>query len=483
MTKLSKGILVLLVVCIGFLSTDISGRTPIEGRVIQEYVQQVAVEVIEPTVEPTFTPVPTASPSPTITLSPGPVERVPLVPSPTIAPTQTPTTSPTPISITKTTSVEASGLDKLVPADSVFDSLLTPFVNEAQKRRAELAKTDADFAQRVDVALNDGRVNFLLFGYGETHEPPATEKALIGSHTIISYDLRNRRADIISLTHDIRAPEIERELVKQGWKKAPVMRMDHAYEVGGFALQRRMLEDATGLSIDFQLSFRDSAIQPLVDDVFGGLEVDVPMAFDVHPFYLDGKKYDKGHFTQGRQILSGRQVVQFIKTVPISEGAYHRSLEHNVRKALVLNALLDAIERNYRDSLFWLKGSGFVTSQLIGGGIAYDFDPVSMIVQNIGTTTASLRRSLADRSSAGVLLPRIGKSRYIVDPAQGDGGVQWVGANAAVNPITKKDMDSGVYESTDVEVPYDSDPYGNLVTGYWPSVRQVVKNALMGSEP
>ncbi len=474
MFKLWKGTLVLLALVAGFLITDVAGRTTDDELDNQDTSSQIALLPVEPTIPPE----PPANSTPTIT--PGMATLVEA--TETVAPS-TPTAIPTPISTEGTVHAESPELEKLAPADTLFDSLMTPFVNEAQRRRAELAKTDPTFTQRVDPQLNEGRINFLLFGYGETHEPPATERALIGSHTIISYDLKARRADIISLTHDIRAPEIEREMVKKGWKKAPVMRMDHAYEVGGFSLQRQTLEDATGLSIDFQVSFRDAVIQPLVDNVFGGIEVDVPMAFDVHPFYLDGKKYDKGHFTQGRQRLNGRQVIQFIKTVPVTEGAYDRSLEHNVRKALVLNALLGAIEQNYRDSLFWLKGSGFVTSQLLGGGIAYDFDPISLIVNNIGTTTASLRRSLANKSTGGTQLPKIGKSRYIVDPAQGDGGVQWVGANAAVNPITKKDIDEGLYESTDVEVPYDSDPYGNLVTGYWPSVRQVVKNALMSTDP
>ncbi len=471
MTKLFRGILVLLVIIAGFLVVDVSGRATDNDVFVEGSSRQVALQPVVPT---------TVAPSidlPTFTAVPEPPATVETKAPPTATPNPTPLTSARPVR------AESPELGKLAPADSLFDSLMTPFVNEAQRRRAELAKADPEFAQRVDRELNEGRINFLLFGYGETHEPPATERALIGSHTIVSYDLRTRRADIISLTHDIRAPEIERQMVKNGWKKAPVMRMDHAYEVGGFKLQRQTLEDATGLSIDFQVSFRDAVIQPLVDDVFGGIEVDLPMAFDVHPFYLDGKKYDKGHFTQGTQKLTGRQVIQFIKTVPVTEGAYDRSLEHNVRKALILNGLLDAVNKNYRDSLFWLKGSGFVTSQLLSGGIAYDFDPVSLIVNNIGTTTASLRRSLAQKSTVGMQLPKMDKSIYIVDPAQGDGGVQWVGANAAVNPITKKDMDDGLYESTDVEVPYDSDPYGNLVTGYWPSVRGIVKQALMETKP
>ena len=68
-------------------------------------------------------------------------------------------------------------------SDSLFDTLLTPFVNEAKKRRADLVKSDPDYLKRVDPVLNEGRVNFLLFGYGESHEPPVTEKAIIGDRT------------------------------------------------------------------------------------------------------------------------------------------------------------------------------------------------------------------------------------------------------------------------------------------------------------
>lgn len=367
---------------------------------------------------------------------------------------------------------------KVMPAqDSVFDALISPFVSEALKRRAELAKNDPEYAKRVDNPLNQGRINFLLFGYGESHEPPNTEKAIVGSHTVISYDIKTRQADIISLTHDIRGPEIEREFQRRGFK-SPAVRIDQAYNVGGFKLMRQTLEDATGLSIDFQIAFKDAVMQDLIDNVFGGVEVDVPQAFDVHPFYLEGKKYDKGHFPKGLQRLNGRQVIQFIKTVPVTEGAYDKSLEHNVRKALVLDALTQAIDKNYTDRVFWLRITTFVAGQMVNGAIAYDFDPVSLIVNHIAPTTANLRKTMGKSSGEGINLPKIRKSKYVVDPAHGDGGVQWVNANAAMNPITLKDIQEGVYPSLDIEVPITANPYGDLATDYWSSVRRLVREAL-----
>ncbi len=358
--------------------------------------------------------------------------------------------------------------------ESVFDSLMIPFVNEARKRRADNAK-DPDYFKRVDRELNEGRINFLLFGYGETHEPPITEKAIIGSQTILSYDLRTRRIDVVSFTHDIRAPEIERELARRGFKSPPT-RIDQAYNVGGFKLMRQVMENATGFAIDFQITFRDTVMQGAVDNVFQGVEVDVPVTFDVHPFYLDGKKYDQGRFAQGRQKLTGRQVIQFIKTVPVAEGMYDKMLEHNARKSLVFEAIISSLQKNYADRGLWLRGSTFVAGELVSGAIVYDFDPLPLIVNNIGSTTASLSRA---NTSGEIQMPKIYRSKYIVDPAHGDGGVQWVTANAAHNPITKRDIDNGVYPSRDMEVPITANPYGDLPSEYWSSVRTLVKISLM----
>src|SRR3979409_1229954 len=95
----------------------------------------------------------------------------------------------------------------------------------------------------------------------------------------------------------------------------------------------RTIEDATALAIDYQLAFKESAIAGATDNVFGGLDVDVPLGFKVNGFYVDGKKYPAGRFQQGLQRLNGVQVIQFIKTVPV-EVRYDAKLEHNARKHL-----------------------------------------------------------------------------------------------------------------------------------------------------
>ncbi len=387
---------------------------------------------------------------------------------------------PAPTRSASTRDPRAEVSEAMIAEDSVFDALLTPFVAETKRRRAEMARTDPDLLLRIDPVLNEGRINFLLFGYGETHEPPFTERAFIGSHTIISYHLRARQADIISFTHDIRAPEVERELAKRSEAKITAARIDSAYPVGGFRLQRKMMEDATGLAIDFQVAFKDAALARFVDKVFEGVTVDAPMEFDVHPFYLDGVKYPGGHFSQGVQKLTGTQVIQFIKTVPVAEGLYDPMIEHNARKSYVFAGLLQALTENYADRGLWLRGSAFAASEYLSGAVAFDFDPLALVVNNIGRTLPRLKKSLAADSAGALTLPKINQSKYIVDPAHGDGGVQWVNANAAVNPITQKDIDAGIYPTLAMEVPYTANPYGDLVTGYWGSVRALVRETLLG---
>jgi hypothetical protein len=67
------------------------------------------------------------------------------------------------------------------------------------------------------------------------------------------------------------------------------------------------------------------------------------------------------------------------------------------------------------------------------------------------------------------------RTLYVVDPASGDGGVQWVQANANDNPITQRDISEHRYGELAMEVPYHGDPYApDLVANYWPDVRKLI---------
>src|SRR3981081_2674558 len=136
---------------------------------------------------------------------------------------------------------------------------------------------------------------------------------------------------------------------------------------------RRTIEDATGLAIDYQLAFKESAIAGATDNVFGGLEIDVPLAFKVNGFYLAREKDPGGQFPQGRQKLTGVQVIQCIKTVPVEEH-YDPALEHNARKHLVFRSIMESLKEHAGEVAFLGRAAIFFSSQVAHDSIAYDFD-------------------------------------------------------------------------------------------------------------
>ena len=356
--------------------------------------------------------------------------------------------------------------------DTQFERVLHPLLLEAIRHRQASAAEDPTYWKRIDPRLNSTRLNFLLFGYGETHEPPLTERAFIGSLTVFSYDYATRQIDLVSLTHDIRAPEIERYLHSLGQQQVGPIKIDRAYTTGGFDLMRRTLEDATGLAIDFQLAFKESAIAGATDSVFGGLDVDVPLAFKVNAYYLDGQKFPAGEFQKGRQRLTGTQVIQFIKTVPVEEH-YDLALEHNARKHLVFRSLMDAMKEHSGDVGFLGRAALFFSGQVAQDSIAYDFDLRSLLVDNLRSLMADFARPGAPTRDDSV--PSVARTLYVVDPASGDGGVQWVQANAHTNGVTQRDIAQHRYGELAMEVPYNGNPYADDLAGqYWPDVRKLI---------
>src|SRR5262249_43150756 len=202
--------------------------------------------------------------------------------------------------------------------------------------------------------------------------------------------------------------------------------------------------------------------------------VNVPLAFEVNGFYLDGVKYPGGSFARGPQHLDGMQVIQFIKTVPVEEH-YDPRLEHNARKHLVFGAIMDALKEHSTDIGFLGRAAVFFTNQVSNDSIAYDFDLKSLLVDNLRV----MMRDVGHSGQRDDAMPGIARTMYVVDPASGDGSVQWVRANARDNPITQRDLDQNKYGETAMEVPYHGDPYApDLAAQYWTDVRNLIYSRL-----
>ncbi len=376
--------------------------------------------------------------------------------------------------------------------ERLFDKLMVPFINESGKRRASRRGAEADYDHRVDLELNDGRVNFLMFGQGETFEPPFEKVGIIGSHTILSYDTRRKAADIVSITHDTRAPEIERYLMQlTGEQSVTPIKIDQAYQLGataggraetGFALQRQVLENATGLSMDFQVTFWDDAVVDLVNNVFGKVKVKVPKTFNTNPFYFKGKRYPVAEFPAGEQHLDGLQAIQFIKTVVIEDTERpDPELEHNARKHLLFRSMFEqwkGMDNALTKTAFLGKLAVYVVNSVRNSTITYDFDSTSLLVNNIQAVADGLKTFMLG-GGAAASEPEVGQTVYIVDYRHGDGGVQWVRGNN--DPLIREEFERGVYIDPAMEVAVGGNPYAeDLVGEYWPAVRSLVRSRLMG---
>jgi len=127
-----------------------------------------------------------------------------------------------------------------------FFKLIEPLISQARAERSKNSASDPDYYMRIDVRLNEDRINILAVGYGITFEPPWPPDKM-GSITIFSINLRTGRIDQVTINHDVRAPEIERHL--QAGNPAELKKahkIDKGLFVGGTSLLKQIVEDVTG---------------------------------------------------------------------------------------------------------------------------------------------------------------------------------------------------------------------------------------------
>jgi LytR_cpsA_psr family len=348
----------------------------------------------------------------------------------------------------------------------LFDEAIAPFITLANRGRTERNRADAFYAGRIDPELNEHRINFLLFGYGETNEPPLP-RDIIGSITIMSLDYRSRSISQISLTHDARAPEIERFNRLRGEPSHP-SKIDTTYRHGGFELMRLAVENATGLSIDYQLAAEDVLVKQLVDDVFGGIEIDNPVALATNPIYVSGRLQPCLAFPKGRQTLDGIRTLCYLKG--LAYPPYDPAKENNLRKHIVFQGLKNEVDRNLNNPLFAIKMLALMQQQLEEKTIAYDFDAKSLII-------GAVEQLAGGAGVRTVSMPTIDQNLYLVDDQIGDGGFTWV--MGTQNPIIRDELKRGIYKDTAMVVTNGDPNAQDLAKGYWNSVRTIVKSKLM----
>jgi hypothetical protein len=363
----------------------------------------------------------------------------------------------------------------------LFDQFVQPFVDDATRRRARQADEDPAYAHRVDQGLNAGRLNLAFLGYGEEHDQLYDDMGV--SVTILSLNLATWDMASISLSRDIRVPELEDQSVAEPPRWPLTLRA--AYRARGFEGIRAILEDATGLAIDFEVVMKDVFVRNYLDDVNGPVELVVPKDFQTNTYRLAGAEHGEDFIAAGRQTLSTDKAMTFILAETLDPQG--KDDERSYRKDLLLKTLSCTVREHLeaRDSGFALNLVRFLLGELKSGDLNSDFD-----FQLVGGGLGSLAQAfIVAGGNVDQRFPQLGAARELVvhDKDYGDGGVRRVrrietnpdDEGIADQPVVKHEIQLGSLAPY-MLIPIGGNPYAaDLVDDYWTSVRTLIKSSLI----
>jgi hypothetical protein len=356
----------------------------------------------------------------------------------------------------------------------LFDQFIGPFSDAAGSRRTRLAAQDPEYWHRVDADLNARRLNVALLGYGEEHDQTYSDMGV--SATILTLNLDTWDVSAISLSRDIRVPELEDQSAQTPPRWPLTLRA--AYRARGFDGIRPILEDATGLAIDFQIVMKDVFLKNYLNDVSGPVELIVPKDLHTNVYRLDGQDHGEDFLSAGRQTLSPDQAMTFVLGETLDpEGKLD---ERSYRKDLLMKTLACEIRQRFsaRNAGFALTLARFLLGELKDQDLVTDFD-FQLMSGGLAHLAQAFVASFGDVDAS---FPQLGSARELVihDAAFGDGGVRRVHYMAtqpedADNSLVKYEIQIGSLAPY-MLIPVGGNPYASdLVKDYWGSVRQLVR--------
>ena len=332
----------------------------------------------------------------------------------------------------------------------------------------------------MDRALNVNRLNVALLGYGEEHDQTYDDMGV--SVTILSLNLDTWDMASISLSRDIRVPELEDQSAQQPPRWPVTLRA--AYKQLGFDGIRSILEEATGLDIDFQVVMKDVFLRNYLDNVSGPIEVQVPKDFRTNVYRLDGTEHPEDFISAGTQTLSTDRAMTFVLGESLDPQG--KADERSYRKDLLLKTLSCQVRQRFaaKDAGFALNLVRFSLGELHDQDLTSDFD-----FQLIAGGLANLAQAfIGSRGDVDATFPQLSSARELVvhDEAFGDGGVRRVHHMATLpddhgvpdNALIKQEIQMGSLAPY-MLIPIGGNPYASdLVTDYWSAVRSLVKSTV-----
>lgn len=159
------------------------------------------------------------------------------------------------------------------------------------------------FSGTSSLQSTEDRVNFLLLGNaGGTHDGPYLTDSII----IASYHLKSHKVTLIS---------VPRDLYLEGAKS----KVNAVYEIGqskdedGLKYAQDKIDDILGIPIHYGVRLDFGGFAKAIDLV-GGVDIDVPNAFDDYNYPIEGKEDDLCGLREEEQDKDGQKIKVFVDT-------------------------------------------------------------------------------------------------------------------------------------------------------------------------
>jgi anionic cell wall polymer biosynthesis LytR-Cps2A-Psr (LCP) family protein len=238
-----------------------------------------------------------------------------------------------------------NGLISVNPESEALDLAAFGIGSLVEEDRAARKAADPEYSKRINEQLTQNRVNFLVFGYGEEHGETYADFG--GSISIVSYDLITGKKTSISLSRDIRTPELETIITRANGEKqsqGPVT-LREAFKRKGFEGMREIAEKATGLSVDYQIVMKDTVLQDYLTQISGPIEIEIDKNRVSNSYRIGGKEYPSGFvFSAGKQVLSPEDAIRYVIAEDLNPNG--RVDERAYRKTPLMEGMINSTKNN-----------------------------------------------------------------------------------------------------------------------------------------
>ncbi len=192
-----------------------------------------------------------------------------------------------------------------------------------------------------------GRTNILILGVGGGEHEGA---ALTDTMLIVSINTSDGKISLLSLPRDIWS-DMLRDKINTAYYYG-----EEKKSGGGLTLAQVTVEDITGLKIPYSIRLDFQAFVEIIN-VFGGIDINVPVAFTDPLYPIPGKEketcpgdptngcvYQEVHFDAGMQHMDGERALVYTRSRH-AKGTQGSDFSRNTRQQEVLIALKNKIIR------------------------------------------------------------------------------------------------------------------------------------------